>query len=61
MKAQNEKASNLLERATELNAINMKETLLQNSEISKKVKGKQLLVEAAYYDFAAGKVKVYQV
>ena len=60
VKAQNEKASNLLERATELNAINMKEILLQNPEISKKVKGKQLLVEAAYYDFTTGKVKVLQ-
>lgn len=60
VKAQNEGASNLLERATELNAINMKEILLQNSEISKKVKGKQLIVKAAYYDFATGKVKVLQ-
>ena len=57
-KAQKQRTSNLLERATENNALNMQQILLKNADIRKKVDNKQLIVKAAYYDFTSGKVKL---
>jgi len=56
--AQNKANSNLLERATEFNAINMKNRVLQSPKIKEKIEKKQIVIEAAYYDFATGKVQL---
>lgn len=53
-KAKNEKASNLLKRSIELNALNMQQHLLGVSTIEKKVRAKTLGVYGAYYNLQTG-------
>ncbi len=50
--------ANLLEKATKLNALNVKQDLLAKKSIKELVNQNKLAIHAAYYDFDTGKVEL---
>ena len=56
VRAKKERVHNTLEVAIKLNAINMRNLLLQSPSIAKRVKAGTLTVEAAYFDLDEGRV-----